>query len=338
MIEPVVSIVIPAYNAEKTITRTIQSICREFDQTVSYEILVIENGSTDSTVHKIGLLNCEYVKLLHSEKGVSKARNCGINNATGKWIMFVDADDELAVGSGKALNKIMHESHADLCLFGYKVKNKNLYVSNTKKVFEKKQIENIRIEMLKHPTKYMQVWAKLFNRQRMLDNSIRFDTNLRLAEDSDFTLQYTRCCNRLELYPECVYSYTLNDNSVMNTFDGGKIADYAISMEETRNKLYAESINVSNAYEEYVMTHFHIAMVNEVFCTKNKKFFLDKVDTLKKACNMRVFSEAIKASSKVKKININSIIGKMLNWKLYKTVGAIYVFRNILKNCRKNMG
>ncbi len=331
MKEPVVTVVVPAHNAEKTIVQTIQSISRELDQTVSYEILVVENGSTDGTVTKVGQSNCKNIKLLHSEKGVSNARNCGIDNATGKWIMFVDADDELVVGSGMTLKRVMNESQADLCLFGHKVKGKDVIVSNDKKIFEGKQIENIRIEMLKHPTKYMQVWAKLFNRKRMIKSGIRFDVNLRLAEDSDFTLQYSQCCSKIELYPECIYSYTVNDDSVMHTFDGEKVTDYAISMELTKRKLDTESVNILNAYEEYVMTHFHIAMVNEVFCRKNKKAFSEKTAALKKAASLQVFREAINASSKEKEKNINSIIGKMLTWKLYKIVGAIYAFRNRLK-------
>ena len=332
MKEPVVSIIVPAHNAEKTIDRTIQSICREFDHLISYELLIVENGSTDDTVERIKRINCEYIKLLHSEKGVSNARNCGIDNAIGQWIIFIDADDELVAGAGRILEKVINESQADLCLFGHTVKDKNISVSRDKEIFEDNRIENIRVKMLKHPTKYMQVWAKLFRRRQILENSIRFDTKLRLAEDSDFTLQYSRCCKKIELYPECIYSYTVNDNSVMHTFDGEKVADYAISMERTKEKLDAESTEILNAYEEYVMAHLHIAMVNEVFCRKNKKTFSEKIDALKKAASLQVFCEAINASSKMKEKNINSLVGKMLTLKLYKAVGAIYLFRDRLKN------
>lgn len=327
MKEPVVTVIVPAYNAERTIGNAIQSICREFEQTMPYEILIVENGSTDGTVNKVRQSNCKYIKLLHSEKGVSNARNCGIDNATGKWIMFVDADDELVVGSGMTLKKVMNESQADLCLFGHKVKSKDVIVSNEKKIFEGKQIENIRVEMLKHPTKYMQVWAKLFNRKRMIESGIWFDVNLRLAEDSDFTLQYSQHCKKIELYTECIYSYTINSDSVMHTFDGEKVADYAVSMELTRKKLDAESVSVLNAYEEYVMTHFHIAMVNDVFSKKNKNSFSNKLDMLKKASDVKVFHEAINVMSNKKEKSINYLIGRMLKMRLYGIVGVIYFAR-----------
>lgn len=181
--------------------------------------------------------------------------------------------------------------------------------------------------MLKHPTKYMQVWAKLFNRKRMIESGIWFDVNLRLAEDSDFTLQYSQHCKKIELYTECIYSYTINSDSVMHTFDGEKVADYAVSMELTRKKLDAESVSVLNAYEEYVMTHFHIAMVNDVFSKKNKNSFSNKLDMLKKASDVKVFHEAINVMSNKKEKSINYLIGRMLKMRLYGIVGVIYFAR-----------
>ena len=91
------SVVIPAYNAETSITGTVQSIYREFQMAIPYEIIVVENGSTDQTTRVVEKLAAQMtcVKLYHSEKGVSNARNAGIANASGKWLMFVDADDEL---------------------------------------------------------------------------------------------------------------------------------------------------------------------------------------------------------------------------------------------------
>ena len=115
------SVVIPAYNAETSITGTVQSIYREFQMAIPYEIIVVENGATDQTTQVVEKLAVQMpcVKLYHSEKGVSNARNTGIANAAGKWLMFVDADDELHLGCGKRIIDIMQNSEADLCLFGH---------------------------------------------------------------------------------------------------------------------------------------------------------------------------------------------------------------------------
>ena len=90
-----ISYIIPAYNAADTLERAVESITHTCNME-KYEILIVENGSTDYTnsvalklIQKYG----ENIKLIHSEKGVSRARNEGLKNARGEWIVFVDADD-----------------------------------------------------------------------------------------------------------------------------------------------------------------------------------------------------------------------------------------------------
>ena len=115
MDELLLSVIIPAYNAETSITGTVQSIYREFQTSIPYEIIVVENGAIDQTTQVVEKLAAQMtcVKLYHSEKGVSNARNAGIANASGKWLMFVDADDELHLGCGKRIIDIMQNSEAD---------------------------------------------------------------------------------------------------------------------------------------------------------------------------------------------------------------------------------
>lgn len=90
-----VSFIIPAYNAEKTIESCIESIISYKGEEL--EVLIIENGSSDMTTEISQKLENRdaRIKLYHSEKGVSNARNLGIQKATGKWIVFVDADDRV---------------------------------------------------------------------------------------------------------------------------------------------------------------------------------------------------------------------------------------------------
>jgi len=88
-----VSIIMPAYNAENTIKNTIESILNQnYD---NYEIIVVDDGSTDNTqniVKNIDNSKIKYFKL-ETNKGVSNARNFGIEKATGNYIMFIDSDD-----------------------------------------------------------------------------------------------------------------------------------------------------------------------------------------------------------------------------------------------------
>jgi GT2 family glycosyltransferase len=89
---PIISVIIPAYNAERTILETIESVQQ---QTFSdFEMIVINDGSTDKTLELLGTVKDHRLRLFsYKNGGVSVARNCGISHATGEFIAFLDTDD-----------------------------------------------------------------------------------------------------------------------------------------------------------------------------------------------------------------------------------------------------
>ena len=98
-----ISVIIPLYNKEKIIERTLQSVLsQDYDD---YELVIVDDGSTDKSVEIVkNLLNqlnlCDRVPLIsQSNGGPSKARNTGVKNTKGEWIVFLDADDELQPGA-----------------------------------------------------------------------------------------------------------------------------------------------------------------------------------------------------------------------------------------------
>jgi glycosyltransferase involved in cell wall biosynthesis len=89
---PLVSVVIPAYNAEHTILETIQSVQQQTFQ--DFEIIVINDGSKDKTLEKLQAIQDNRLKIVsQNNAGVCAARNSGINHAVGEFITFLDADD-----------------------------------------------------------------------------------------------------------------------------------------------------------------------------------------------------------------------------------------------------
>ncbi len=92
--DPLVSVVIPAYNAAKTIRNAIDSV---LGQTMSdLEVIVVDDASTDDTVHAVEVLDDPHVRLLRSHRNSrpSAARNLGLRHARGRWVAFIDGDDE----------------------------------------------------------------------------------------------------------------------------------------------------------------------------------------------------------------------------------------------------
>lgn len=97
MIEDKVSIVIPVFNGGKTIERSIKSCTNQSYYNI--EIIVVNNGSKDNTEEVIKSIKDDRILLLDSSKGRSKARNIGINNSNGEYLVFLDADDTLSKDS-----------------------------------------------------------------------------------------------------------------------------------------------------------------------------------------------------------------------------------------------
>lgn len=90
--KPLVSIIMPAYNAEKTIVESIESVLRQ--TYINWELIVVNDGSKDRTSAVVWAINDERVRLIEQENGcVANARNNGINNSKGEYIAFLDSDD-----------------------------------------------------------------------------------------------------------------------------------------------------------------------------------------------------------------------------------------------------
>ena len=97
-----ISVIVPAYNAEKYIDNCIESIYKDAPNNSAFEVIVINDGSLDKTAEKISNLRIKYGNITQIDlenSGVSVARNIGINRAKGKYVLFLDADDELIDGS-----------------------------------------------------------------------------------------------------------------------------------------------------------------------------------------------------------------------------------------------
>jgi len=98
---PLLSIIIPVYNSEKTIRRTLDSLLAlPVDSRRQIEVVIVDDGSTDSSSSIIAsikdlLVPAELLYLDQTNQGTSAARNTGLERATGRWIFFLDADDEL---------------------------------------------------------------------------------------------------------------------------------------------------------------------------------------------------------------------------------------------------
>lgn len=280
MAEILISIIIPAHNAASTLRRLIESL--EFEESMMIEIIIVENGSQDNTLETAKQLAVQFpcVKVFQSEKGVSAARNEGLRQAKGKWIMFADADDWFLPGAVTTL--LEHVDRTDFTLFSFKAGlNKKNVAKLCGELFEKERCMSARVRMLENPTLYMQVWSKLFSGDIIRKNRLQFDTRLALSEDSDFTLRYSKYCNSIFFSDKRIYHYDMNSASVMHTFNGKKAEQYLRAMLISAKTVDKEPAIIRNAFKKYILIHLNIVMVREVFSKANTQCFSQKKQVMK---------------------------------------------------------
>ena len=214
-----VSFIIPAYNAEKTIVRCIDSILCQ-SQNSDIEIIVVDDGSEDKTQNIVRNLSKEIYNLRYLRKvngGVSSARNYGLKYAKGKWIMFVDSDDELKQNLLSSL--LQSTERNDLIIAGIEV----IRNSGTEKVSHKGRytaIEVIENYGLTIPTVLLNgPCSKLYKNQIINNYNLEFDEGISLGEDTLFVFNYLKHCDNIEFIDEVGYIYyQVGNDSLMTKF------------------------------------------------------------------------------------------------------------------------
>lgn len=225
---PLVSIIVPVYNAEKYLNRCIDSI---LSQTMTdFELLLIDDGSKDNS----GRICDEYaekdarVRVFHKPNGgVSSARNLGLDNAKGKWITFVDADDRCSCNYLEHLLSKVDDtdliiSYAVICdSTGEKAEVYPEYRVNATN-FERLFVDS---DMHWHTSP----WAKLYRASIIYENSLRFNEMMHIGEDADFLFSFMLITDKIYVSSDTDYYYTCDVSGSLtkriNTIDS-EIASY----------------------------------------------------------------------------------------------------------------
>lgn len=212
---PIVSIIVPIYNGEKTLSRCVKSIMEQ--KFIEYELLLINDGSTDRSLEICYELEKSDKRIRVMDKaneGVSATRNFGIKEARGKYIQFVDCDDYVAKDYLDCLVKALEKEQADLVIAGY-TRHKNGKV--TKRVPQPLTFENLNAFSKEFFNLYNQwflntPWNKLYRKEKIVD---KFPLNMSLGEDLLFNLHYLKYCEKITVIDHAGYQYCIeNENSL----------------------------------------------------------------------------------------------------------------------------
>lgn len=213
---PKISVIIPAYNSEKYLERCIVSVMNQSFQ--DFECIVVNDGSQDNTKTILETLSLKYAKLknFHKENGgVSSARNYGLAESNGQYVVFIDSDDYILQDYLLAIHEITEKDYFDCIVFNYyknknnelfKIKNdylinKNMTLTKTESI--EKILENI------IPAS---VWMGAFNRKSI--NNLRFEHGLKLGEDLLFLYKFLNNSKKNYLDKRFFYVYSQDTEGV----------------------------------------------------------------------------------------------------------------------------
>lgn len=211
---PEVSIIVPVYKAEQFLQRCVESILNQ--SYTNFELLLVDDGSPDKSPEI-----CDYyartdsrVRVFHQRnQGVSAARNKGIDEADGKFIMFCDSDDYVHPEWIRVMvNQAQKHPTAVIVCNVLKGKEGKAFVSPA--VDEKFSVFQY-LDLFKNGISPYCV-NKIYNRSVLKDHNIRFDSNIGFSEDVMFNCVYMKFCD-VVLYTETeLYYYFDNSESAMN--------------------------------------------------------------------------------------------------------------------------
>lgn len=210
-----VSVIIPCYNVEQYIEKCINSLIQT--EVFDYEIIAINDGSTDGTLNLLTQLGSRYsqLKVISVENnGVSQARNLGIDQAQGEYILFVDADDWLEKDYVTQLYNICCSENLDLLMFNY-VEYYNNGKTKKNMVFNKNKqlnsLEAVRELLVNHNTPA--IWNKMIRREILIKNRIKFIPDIKIGEDLLYSTHVLLNCQKIKQINDACYYYYMRENS-----------------------------------------------------------------------------------------------------------------------------
>lgn len=270
-----ISVIIPVYNAEKTLHRCVDSILvQNFSD---FEVLLIDDGCKDNS----GKICDEYakkdsrVKVIHKVNGgVSSARNMGLDNAKGEWITFVDADDYIASDFLSAINNnasdfIIGQSQHFNSSGKYWITEKiSMQDVVNKEQFQSFLAHNLACHIMRTP------WGKFFKRN--LIGKIRYDERMKVGEDTVFVHNYLLHCKSISVIDNMTYYYFDNDDYV--------IEKYSMSPQDSLKHLkniikHYRKLNVKSPLFELFVFRFFLSLCQNLIDGKPKIWYGDNFIT-----------------------------------------------------------
>lgn len=296
MEENKISIILPTYNADEILAKAIKSVINQTYQ--NWELLVIENGKRGQAENIIKEFENDKIKYIYQEiANVSEARNAGLENATGKYITFLDSDDEYEKEFLEKMLKNIINSESQIAVCGYR------------KIYDKKQMligksENIEnttdikqyLETLKENYLFNELWNKIYISKIIKENNIKFNKKYELGEDFLFNLDYIKNIEKGSYINEPLYIYTDGDTGLKLRYRPNKF-DIEYELTQYLENFYKEkNWDVSYIANRFARVYYN--QIIDIYKENNPATKKEKDRQLQEIISKKEYKEELKKLEK----------------------------------------
>lgn len=289
-----VSIIIPAYNAEQYIEKAIKSCINQTYKNI--EIIIVNDGSTDNTAEKIKELSLQdnRIKFISTKNGgVSKARNTGIENSTGEYLTFLDADDQICSTALDDMMKVMLTEKADILstkMFNSKSEDFSDFPSSSKQIEVWEGMDGFLKSLEDHPDTYSSV-AKIYKKSFLKD--VRFPESFRIHEDSYFIFELLTLQPKMVVFDEYVYKVYLSPNSASRSSFSDKYFDI-LRLAEKKTELIKSKFPDLEEKTYNLKIKANMALLINLCKTYEKKYRFQEKQAIKEIIQFKNYFKSAK--------------------------------------------
>lgn len=278
-----ISVVVPIYNTGNSLAKCIDSILESTYK--DFELILVNDGSTDNSP-ELCQKYCQKdsrVHLINQEnQGASVARNRGLDNSQGEWVVFVDSDDSIFPD---LLSMIAEEKSADLIIFDFTITGQSAAktMEGIKEISVPLDSAENRADLIERLLRFWPLakgghtdlrapWAKAFRRSVLDRNAIRFTPGVRVGEDALFNIEFILAASSCKYIPIPAYWHRIRMGSISHSLIPGFMESFSLFQRGMRDVLAAHGMFplLKEAYAANTLENMAYILIKEIFNPHSK--------------------------------------------------------------------
>ncbi len=340
-----ISIIIPVYNAGSYINICLKSVIEQ--SYTNWEIILIDDGSTDNSkeiYEKIATKNNKIKVFRQKNKGVSSARNLGLEKADGDYIVFLDADDWIDSIFLERMLEVIENEKADIvqCNFYYANNNEKIERKHIRPSYSiRNNMSELQLDILYREYDEKKndcsvgamrgVWGKIF--KSSIIKKIKFNEKIDIFEDGIFVLNTLQNSKKVVLIDEYYYYYRMTENSSNSKYKPNFSRNVVEIFKEINNFIYKNNkdIEFKDYFNIMVFEMISSTLDKDIFNIHSKCHRKEKIKQLKKFIGQDFCQEAI-IKLNTKYLNRNQkLLYLLLKIKFYFVIYYLYMIKQMIK-------